>query len=56
MNLFFFCRQMMHILEALVQKSSYTYLRLDGSTPMSQRQQTIRKFNNVGIAMISFLY
>ncbi|XP_043484540.1 DNA excision repair protein ERCC-6-like [Leptopilina heterotoma] len=38
-------RQMMHILEALVQAEKYTYLRLDGMTPMGQRQQTIQKFN-----------
>ena len=38
---------MMHILEALLQSEEYSYLRLDGSTPMSQRQQTINKFNTV---------
>ncbi|CAK9812075.1 DNA excision repair protein ERCC-6 [Anthophora quadrimaculata] len=39
-------RQMMHILESLVQTEEYTYLRMDGTTPMSQRQETIRLFNN----------
>ncbi|XP_033218058.1 DNA excision repair protein ERCC-6-like [Belonocnema kinseyi] len=38
-------RQMMHVLEALLQSEEYTYLRLDGTTPMAQRQLTIRKFN-----------
>ncbi|XP_012543202.1 DNA excision repair protein ERCC-6 [Monomorium pharaonis] len=39
-------RQIMHILESLLQREEYTYLRMDGTTAMSQRQQTIRKFNN----------
>lgn len=39
-------RQMLHILESLLQREGYTYLRLDGTTVMSQRQQTIHKFNN----------
>lgn len=39
-------RQMMHILESLLQREEYTYLRMDGTTVMSQRQQTIHKFNN----------
>ena len=39
-------RQMMHILESLVQSEAYTYLRMDGTTPMSHRQETIRLFNN----------
>ncbi|KYQ51971.1 DNA excision repair protein ERCC-6 [Trachymyrmex zeteki] len=39
-------RQMMHILESLLQREKYTYLRMDGTTAMSQRQQTIHKFNN----------
>ncbi|XP_058796920.1 DNA excision repair protein ERCC-6-like [Phymastichus coffea] len=38
-------RQMMHILEGLIQKEKYTYLRMDGTTPMAQRQLTISKFN-----------
>ncbi|XP_034942014.1 DNA excision repair protein ERCC-6-like [Chelonus insularis] len=38
-------RQMLHILEALIQQEKYSYLRLDGSTPMVERQRTIRKFN-----------
>ncbi|XP_076626769.1 uncharacterized protein LOC143344522 [Colletes latitarsis] len=39
-------RQMMHILESLVQNEEYTYLRLDGTTPMTQRQETISLFNS----------
>ncbi|XP_014212607.1 DNA excision repair protein ERCC-6-like [Copidosoma floridanum] len=38
-------RLMMHVLEGLVQKEKYTYLRMDGTTPMGQRQLTISKFN-----------
>ncbi|XP_011883318.1 PREDICTED: DNA excision repair protein ERCC-6-like [Vollenhovia emeryi] len=39
-------RQMMHILESLLLREEYTYLKMDGTTVMSQRQQTIHKFNN----------
>ncbi|XP_066588299.1 DNA excision repair protein ERCC-6-like isoform X3 [Prorops nasuta] len=39
-------RQMLHVLEALLQNESYSYLRLDGSTVMSQRQQIIKNFNS----------
>ncbi|XP_043272701.1 DNA excision repair protein ERCC-6-like [Venturia canescens] len=39
-------RQMMRVLEALAQREGHKYLRLDGMTPMAQRQQTIHKFNN----------
>ncbi|XP_011136750.1 DNA excision repair protein ERCC-6 isoform X2 [Harpegnathos saltator] len=38
--------QMIHILESLLQHEGYTYLRLDGSTAMSQRQHVIQMFNN----------
>lgn len=38
---------MMHILETLLLREEYTYLRLDGATAMSQRQQMIHMFNNV---------
>ncbi|KAJ8669045.1 hypothetical protein QAD02_000304 [Eretmocerus hayati] len=38
-------RQMMHILEGLLQKEKYTYMRMDGTTPMSQRQVSISRFN-----------
>lgn len=41
--------QMMHVLESLVQSEQYTYLRMDGTTPMSHRQETIRSFNRVCI-------
>lgn len=39
-------RQMMHILESLLQRKNYSYLRMDGTTPMSQRQIIIRTFNS----------
>ncbi|XP_014603045.1 PREDICTED: DNA excision repair protein ERCC-6 isoform X2 [Polistes canadensis] len=39
-------RQMMHILESLLQRENHSYLRMDGTTPMSQRQETIYTFNN----------
>lgn len=38
---------MMHILEGLVQKEKYVYLRMDGTTPVTQRQLTISQFNKV---------
>ncbi|XP_050457497.1 DNA excision repair protein ERCC-6-like isoform X1 [Cataglyphis hispanica] len=38
-------RQMLHVLECLLQHEGYTYLRMDGTTAMSQRQQTIHTFN-----------
>lgn len=38
-------RQMMHVLENLVQQEGYKYIRLDGTTPMGERQTSIRKFN-----------
>lgn len=41
--------QMMHVLESLVQSEEYSYLRMDGITSMSQRQETIRLFNKVYI-------
>jgi SNF2 family DNA or RNA helicase len=44
---------MMHILEALVQKEKYSYLRMDGTTPMSQRQVLISRFNKVGFLSIT---
>lgn len=40
---------MMNILEILVQKEKYNYLKMDGSTPMSQRQTIISRFNKVCI-------
>ncbi|XP_014474094.1 PREDICTED: DNA excision repair protein ERCC-6-like [Dinoponera quadriceps] len=39
-------KQMMHILESLLQREGFTYLKLDGATVMSQRQQVIQTFNN----------
>ncbi|XP_070159365.1 DNA excision repair protein ERCC-6 isoform X1 [Polyergus mexicanus] len=38
-------RQMLHVLECLLQHEGYTYLRMDGTTAVSQRQQTIHTFN-----------
>lgn len=42
----------MHVLESLLQREGYIYLRMDGTTVMSQRQQTIHKFNNVYMLII----
>jgi len=47
---------MMHILESLLQREKYTYLRMDGTTAMSQRQQTIQKFNNVHVNYLKNLW
>ncbi|XP_015510313.2 DNA excision repair protein ERCC-6 [Neodiprion lecontei] len=38
-------RQMLAVIETLVQHENYSYLRMDGTTPMSQRQQDVCKFN-----------
>ncbi|XP_015121805.1 DNA excision repair protein ERCC-6 [Diachasma alloeum] len=38
-------RQMMAILEGLLQKEEYKYLRLDGTTAISERQKSIKLFN-----------
>ncbi|XP_046744954.1 DNA excision repair protein ERCC-6-like [Diprion similis] len=38
-------RQMLAVIETLVQRENYSYLRMDGTTPMSQRQQDVCKFN-----------
>ncbi|XP_063983624.1 DNA excision repair protein ERCC-6-like [Diachasmimorpha longicaudata] len=38
-------RQMMAVLEGLLQKENYKYLRLDGTTPMGERQKSIKLFN-----------
>lgn len=38
-------RQMMHILEGLLQRAQYSYLRLDGTTPIGERQRIIKNFN-----------
>lgn len=46
---------MMHILECLLQREGYTYLRMDGTTAMSQRQQTIHTFNNVCVKPVERL-
>ena len=44
---------MMYILEGLVQKENYTYLRMDGTTPTGQRQSTIALFNKVKFIKIT---
>ena len=46
---------MMHVLESLVQSEEYSYLRMDGITSMSQRQETIRLFNKVYIYIYIYI-
>lgn len=46
---------MMHILECLLQREGYIYLRMDGTTAMSQRQQTIHTFNDVRVKSVERL-
>ncbi len=38
-------RQMLRILERFVREEDYTYLKLDGGTPVASRQSLIAKFN-----------
>ncbi|XP_068760439.1 DNA excision repair protein ERCC-6-like isoform X1 [Montipora capricornis] len=38
-------RQMLNILEPFVASNGYTYLRMDGSTPVASRQPLIKSFN-----------
>ena len=42
------CEKMLNILELMVQAKGYTYLRMDGDTPIKARQPLIRQFNEVG--------
>lgn len=46
---------MLHVLECLLQHEGYTYLRMDGTTAMSQRQQTIHTFNTVRVKLVKRL-
>ncbi|KAG8179917.1 hypothetical protein JTE90_006279 [Oedothorax gibbosus] len=39
-------RQMMEILESFVKSKGYTYMRMDGTTPISTRQPAVQKFNS----------
>lgn len=43
------------ILQRLLTSNSYTYLRLDGSTPVSKRQGIVDRFNNTSAA-VSFAF
>lgn len=40
-----FFDQMLTLLERLVQLMKFSYLRMDGTTPVSQRHELIRRFN-----------
>lgn len=39
-------RKMLYIFELYVQKMGYTYLKMDGTTPIASRQGLIARFNN----------
>lgn len=39
-------RQMLNILEKFIRSAGYAYLRMDGSTPISMRQQLVDSFND----------
>lgn len=41
-------RQMLNILEAFVTHEGYTYARMDGNTPVKQRQHLVTAFNTPG--------
>lgn len=43
-----FCqtRQMLDILETLMKRTPYNYLRMDGSTPVNQRMALVNEFNS----------
>ena len=39
-------RQMLRVLETYAKSQNYSYLRLDGTTPVGSRQSLIDRFNN----------
>ncbi|XP_020664432.3 DNA excision repair protein ERCC-6 [Pogona vitticeps] len=38
-------RQMLHILESFLKKKSYSYLKMDGTTPVASRQPLVTRYN-----------
>ena len=43
---------MLNVLEVMVQAKGYTYVRMDGTTPIKVRQPLIKKFNNEVIIIV----
>ena len=39
-------QQMLNILETYMRQHQYTYLRMDGNTPVRQRQTLVDRYNN----------
>ena len=40
---------MLDIMEGFVQEKRYSYVRMDGGTPISARQPLVQRYNNVCI-------
>ena len=40
---------MLDIMEGFVQEKRYSYVRMDGGTPISARQPLVQRYNNVSI-------
>ncbi|XP_064636661.1 DNA excision repair protein ERCC-6-like [Lineus longissimus] len=47
-------KQMLDILEAFIQREGYSYMRMDGGTPIGSRQSLINHYNNT-LSMFIFL-
>jgi DNA excision repair protein ERCC-6 len=52
-----FCqtRQMLGILETLMKRTPYNYLRMDGSTPVNQRMALVNEFNSTADIFVFLL-